>query len=127
MKKQKLLKYSLVILRIAIAVVFLLAGSGKFQTDSIMASNFENWNLGITMMYVVGIFEVLGALLLLFHKTIQYGCYMLIIIMLGALTVHILNFDELGFPLLNIILLTLLLLIMYSNKSYKKPNILEQD
>jgi uncharacterized membrane protein YphA (DoxX/SURF4 family) len=122
MRKEKLIKYSSMIFRIIIAATFLLAGSGKSQTDSTMASNFKNWNLGMNMMYVVGGFEVLGALFLLFPKTIIYGCYMLIIIMLGAVVIHILNFDELGFPLLNIALLICFCLIIYSKNYLKTAN-----
>jgi len=109
MRKEKLLKYSSVVLRIIVAILFLLAGSVKFQTDTTMATNFKNWNLGITMMFIVGVFEVLGGFFLLIPKTILYGCYMLIIVMLGALVIHILNFEELGFPLLNIVLIAVLL------------------
>ncbi len=116
MKKQQLIKYSSIILRIIIAVLFLLAGSGKFQTDSTMASNFNNWNLGIPIMFIVGIFEIVGAILLLIPKTITYGCYTLIIVMLSALVIHILNYKELGFPILNIGLITVLLLILYLKK-----------
>ena len=126
MRKEKLLKYSSVILRIIIAILFLLAGSGKFQTDTTMASNFKNWNLGITIMFIVGVLEFLGGLFLLISKTILYGCYMLIIVMLGALVIHILNFEELGFPLLNIVLIAVLLLIIYLKKiistNYKLQN-----
>ena len=114
MKKQQLIKYSSIILRIIIAVIFLLAGSGKFQTGSIMASNFKNWSLGISMMYIVGVFEILGALFLFIPKKVTYGCYVLITIMLGAIVVHISNFEELGFPYLNITLIAMLLFIMNS-------------
>ena len=116
MKKQQLIKYSSIILRIIIAVIFLLAGSGKFQTDSTMASNFKNWNLGIPLMFVIGIFEILGAIFLFIPKTIIYGCYMLVAVMLGAIIIHVLNFQELGFPLLNIALITALFLITYFKK-----------
>lgn len=116
MKKQELIKYSSIILRIIIAVIFLLSGSGKFQTDSTMASNFKNWNLGISLMFIIGIFEILGAIFLFMPKTMIYGCYMLVAVMLGAMVIHILNLQELGFPILNITLIMILLLILYFKK-----------
>ena len=125
MKKSKLLKYVVIFLRIAIASIFISAGSGKFQTDTIMASNFRNWNLGITVMMFVGIMEITGAVLLFVPKTILYGAYVLLTIMLGAIAIHIINFEELGYPFLNIGLIAGLLLIIYfrnhlgRNKSIK--------
>lgn len=116
MKKQELIKYSSIILRIIIAVIFLLAGSGKFQTDSTIASNFKIWNLGIPLMFIIGIFEILGAIFHFMPKTMIYGCYMLVAVMLGAMVIHILNFQELGFPILNITLIMILLLILYFKK-----------
>ena len=116
MKKEKFIKYVSIVLRIVIAIVFLLAGSGKFQTDSTMASNFINWNLGISIMFIVGVFEVLGVVFLFIPKTVRYGCYMLIFVMLGAMIIHILNFEELGFPILNGALIIALILIIFFKK-----------
>lgn len=124
MQKHKLLKYTAIALRIIIAIVFLLAGSGKFQTDSTMASNFKKWDLGLTIMFIVGVFEISGAILLLVPKIVIYGCYLLIAVMLGAIVIHILNFEELGFPYLNIALIVVLLLIVYfKNQLLRKPSI----
>ena len=125
MRKSNLLKYVVILLRIAIASIFILAGSGKFQTDTTMASNFRNWNLGIIVMVVVGVMEITGAILLLVPKTVLFGISILIVIMLGALIIHFLNFEELGYPFLNIGLIAGLLLIIYfenhlgRNKSIK--------
>jgi len=85
-----------------------------------MASNFRNWNLGIAIMFIVGVFEVLGGFFLLIPKTILYGCYMLIIVMLGAIVIHFLNVEELGFPFLNIVLIVFLLLIIYHKETLTK-------
>ena len=128
MKKKQLIKYSSIILRIIIAVLFLLAGSGKFQTDSTMASNFKNWNLGIPTMFAIGIFEILGGIFLFIPKTNIYGCYMLIAVMIGAIVIHILNFQELGFPILNTALIMILLLIVYFKRlinTNNKPKIIK--
>lgn len=123
MRKDKLLKYSSIVLRIIVAILFLLAGSGKFQTDTTMASNFRNWNLGIAIMFIVAVFEVLGGLFLLIPKTILYGCYMLISVMIGAMVIHFLNVEELGFPFLNIILIAVLSLIIYLKNNHKNSKL----
>lgn len=117
MNKQQLLKVISVALRIIVAIVFLLAGSGKFQLDSTIATSFKNWGLGIPMMFMVGIAEIAGAIALLLPKTVKYGCFLLAAIMLGAAVVHLLNFKELGFPLLNLIIIILLTFILYTNNS----------
>ncbi len=121
MKKEKLSKCSTIVLRVAVTLVFLLAGSGKFQTESIIATNFKNWNLGPSVMYMVGFTEIIGVLFLFSQKTISYGFYLLIAVMAGAIIIHFINFESLGFPILKVILIILLLTILNLNKVVRHP------
>ena len=121
MKKEKLLNYSTIVLRVAVTLVFLLAGSGKFQAESIIATNFKNWNLGPSVLYIVGFTEIIGVLLLFSPKTISYGCCLLIAVMANAIIIHFINFESLGIPILKVILIILLLTILYLNKVIRHP------
>lgn len=117
--KNKLLIIVIWVLRILLLLVFVLAGSGKFSNSSYMADNFIRWNLGVYFMNLVGSFEILGGVFLLFQKTIFYGCLMLLTIMLGAFVIHFIHFDELGFPLLNLTLIACISLLYYLSRSLK--------
>ena len=103
------------ILRISLFFVFAMAGSGKFNSQSVMAENFIRWDLSIPVMFFVGVLEIMGAVLLLLSKTLKYAIFLLSSVMLGAIGIHFLNWDEMGFPYLNLILLFLLLLIIQVN------------
>ena len=86
------------ILRIILFLVFALAGSGKFNSQGVMAENFIRWNLSIPILFFVGFSEILGAVLLLFTKTLHYAIVLLSVVMLDATGIHVLNWDEMGFP-----------------------------
>ncbi|GMQ31544.1 DoxX family protein [Algoriphagus confluentis] len=111
----KLITVLELIIRISLFLVFAIAGSGKFDSQSVMAENFIRWNLGIPIMFFVGFSEILGAVLLLFTKTLKYAIILLSGVMLGATGIHFLNWDEMGFPGLNLLLLFLLMLILQVN------------
>lgn len=112
LKDHNTIKILIIVVQYILAILFIIAGSGKFDFDSTMAQNFINWKLGTAIMVFVGVFEVAGGLLLMFKKTIKYAVPLLIIIMFGAAIIHFLNFKELGFPLLNVVLILLLLAVL---------------
>ena len=121
-QRDQMLSITSAFLRLIIAVIFRLAGSGKFQTASTMAINFEKWNLGRLIKYSVGIIELLGAIFLFFPKTVLLGCFMLIVIIIAAVVVHFVHFEDLGLPFLNLMLILALLFVakLKKEKSIQK-------
>ncbi|MEM8567634.1 MAG: DoxX family protein [Bacteroidota bacterium] len=106
------------ILSIIVALTFILAASGKFNPSGNMADNFERWGYTTTLMFIVGIAEGLGGLLLLIPKTRYWGVIILMPVMIGASITHLVHSTELGFPLLPIILILLLLTLRILNNKH---------
>ncbi len=114
----KILRFLEWTLNVILSGLFLIAATAKFSTESIMYENFLRWGYNGLLMGLVGIMEGIGGILLLIPKTRKYGAYILLIIMCGAMVTHFLNFEELGLPIQNTILILLLSLIAYLNKSF---------
>lgn len=85
-----------------------------------MYENFIRWGYNGFLMVIAGLMEGIGAILLIIPKTRLYGAFVLITVMVAAAITHFLNFEELGWPLLNAGLIALLSLIIYWNNM---PNI----
>lgn len=77
------------------SVAFCYLGLSKIIPTSEMISNFNLMNLS-NIMQIVGIFEVLGSILLSTEKYSKYGVYLLTYIMVGAITIHLSLFDGQG-------------------------------
>ena len=90
-------------LTILLALIFLQVGLGKLSFFREMwAERFVGWGLPATFALVIGVIEVVGALLLLIPKTASYGAASIIPVMLGASITHLLNaeFPNSGFTLI---------------------------
>ena len=88
------------ILSILLALVFLAAGGSKLTGTEMHVESFESWGYPGRFVYVTGLIEVVGALLLLFPKTRLYGGAIIICVMLGAIVTHVMasEFDRIGAP-----------------------------
>jgi len=77
------------VLRIGIAVIFLLFGSEKFSTDpgSPWIKLFAKMGTGPWLRYLTGIVEVVGAMLLLIPRTVLAGLALLGSAMAGAVLI----------------------------------------
>jgi len=53
-----------------------------------MAANFERWGYPAWSMYLVGLVEVIGAVLLVFARTRFYGALVIAVAMVGAVLTH---------------------------------------
>ncbi len=98
------------------AVLFLLAGSGKFSFSGNLYDNFIDWGYNGTILILVGISEVLGGILLLWPARRGYGIFLLSAVMLGAIVTHLLNFQDLGWPLFPFLILMGLTVLYFINK-----------
>jgi len=72
------------ILRLIVAAVFLLAAYMKLSSAPMMVDEFNQLGLGPYFIYVTGICEVIGALLVLYPPTTPWGCLWLLCVMVGA-------------------------------------------
>jgi uncharacterized membrane protein YphA (DoxX/SURF4 family) len=77
------------VLSILMAAMFLFAGLTKLMGAEMHVVNFDRWGYPLTFMYVVGLIEVAGALLLLIPRLASYAALLLSVNMLGANLTHI--------------------------------------
>ncbi len=77
------------IIKIIVTVLFSLAGIAKLLSVKPIKDQFKEFKIPILMMYVVGILEVAGAILLHVESTKLYSALGLIILMLGAIANHL--------------------------------------
>jgi putative oxidoreductase len=80
---------------IVTAALFFMFGLSKIIGNKQSASNFEAINLSPYMM-MVGIAEVVGAILLLIPRTSVYGALILSSVMCGAVAIHLSSFGGVG-------------------------------
>lgn len=103
--------------RMALAGVFLLAGTGKLDLDGNMATNFQRWGLPQTLMVLTGAAELVGGLLLLVPRFDRISIPVLLVVMAGAIGTHAVNFAELGWPLFPVSLAVALLVVACRGRS----------
>lgn len=108
------------IIRAGLFLIFLISSLGKFDLHGNMAGNFIRWGLPLSLMVFIGVCEFLGGILLLVPRYAVHGAILLIGIMIGSVVQHIVQHNEMGFPLLPLAIITLLLIttITQSSRSY---------
>lgn len=95
------------IIQIMIAVLFLMMGGQKLMGEAEVTANFARWGFPAFMQYIIGFFEVLGAIGLLIPRLAGAAATGLILIMLGALGTHLMHneFDMVPIPVVVMVLL----------------------
>ena len=91
------------IAQLALAVLFLMAGSSKLLGAPQMVQSFEAIGLGQWFRYATGGIEVVSAVLLLAPGLALFGALALIATMIGAILTHLFLIG--GSPILPIVLL----------------------
>ena len=71
------------------ALAFLGAGVSKLAGAPEMVDMFAKLGAGQWFRYLTGTLEVIGAVALLFPKTIFYGAALLAVVMVGAIVAHL--------------------------------------
>ncbi len=102
------------ILRIIVAVAFLLAGGAKLAGAKPLADQFEEFGLPRFMMYLVGVLEIAGAVGLFILPLAVWAALGLSALMLGAIANHIKakhKFDKMA-PSLGLLIMTGILAVM---------------
>jgi len=80
---------SLWAVQIALAGMFLLAGSPKLLGDPAMVALFDAIGIGQWFRYATGLIEVISALALLVPSFAVFGALALVATMVGAVAVHL--------------------------------------
>ena len=75
----------LLLIRLAVAMVFLYHGVGKFANLDGTIIFFDGLGLGPIFVYLVGIAEIVGGLMMLFGFGTQIAGLMLAVIMVGSI------------------------------------------
>ncbi len=101
------------VIQIMAALLFLLQGGQKLLGMPEVAENFARWGYPDFMPYLIGIFEILGAIGLLIPRMAGLAAVGLIIIMIGALYTHVTH-GEFGMAPIPLIVIVLLGLVVYN-------------
>lgn len=118
---EKLRSIFLWTLRGIISLGFLLASSGKlFQSEAVI-NMFQEWGYVNGFYLLIGICELLLAILILVPKTSLYSAIGLIILMTGALGTHLLHDPllEIIRPLVFMVLLAAVLYLEMKKREVK--------
>jgi uncharacterized membrane protein YphA (DoxX/SURF4 family) len=102
------------ILRVLIALGFLLASVGKLTNNPQVIEMFENWGFPGGFHFLIGILELTLVVLVLIPKTLKIAIIGIGIILIGAIGTHLVN-DPLIQLIRPIIFLVLLAGIYFLN------------
>ena len=120
-KNRKMKKTRLVlnwVLRILLSLGFLLASVGKLTSNPAIVEMFEHWGYPDGFHLVIGIIELLLAILIVIPKTLKIAIVGMAVVLFGALGTHLLNDPilEIIRPLIFLILLGGVSIINYRYK-----------
>lgn len=95
----------------------MLGASGAFKIAGVqsMADNYANWGYPAFMLFVVGAAELLGVILLLLPKTASFASGWLGLIMVGAITTHVMA-GEWGGSIVPMVLFGLLTVVGWAHR-----------
>jgi len=96
------------LLSIILGLAFIMAGGTKLSGQAEMVQNFQKWGLSMTIMYFIGVAEILGAIGLFIPRTRFLAVLGLMAVMIGAIGTHVLNGEQFIPPLVLLILLSAL-------------------
>lgn len=83
------LTIALWVVQIGLALMFFMAGGNKLAGNPMMVGLFDAIGIGQWFRYVTGALEVTGAALLLVPRISGLGAVLLVPVMLGAITTHL--------------------------------------
>lgn len=107
MRNVKIKTIALWILQIILALMLFGAGLDKF-TNEVWVGQFEEWGYPDNFVYVIGAFEMLGALGLLIPRLIGYAAAGLCVIFIGATITQWIADASLGFILFHLVFVLVL-------------------
>jgi uncharacterized membrane protein YphA (DoxX/SURF4 family) len=110
----KALRIASWVVRVAAALMFVMAGSAKLRGAPEMVGLFTAIGIGQWFRYLTGTLEVAGALLLVVPRLAGVGAVLLACVMLGALATHLFVIG--GNPALPITLLAAVVFVAWTER-----------
>jgi len=95
-----------------LALIFVLAGVAQLISADIVVERFQVWGYPVSLVPVVGLIEVIGALALLVPSVASLGAIGLGLVMVGAIITHV-AFGSAPFALVPLVLLVPLAWVAY--------------
>ena len=77
------------VLAAMLIMVFVRAGLDKFDASSGWARAFRFWQYPVWFRVLIGMLEIVAALLLVWPRTAAYGAALIIVVMLGGMGTHV--------------------------------------
>ena len=107
------------ITQILLAVLYVLAASGKLMSRPQWIELFRKWGFPNRFYLIVGALELLGAVGLLIPRLTRYAAFGLIALMMGAAATHLINGEGLQVlrPLIFILFLALIVYLRRPSSS----------
>jgi uncharacterized membrane protein YphA (DoxX/SURF4 family) len=84
------------IVTLAVAITFAGAGAAKLANDPVFAALFQEWGFPLWLMYAIGVFEIVCAILLCLPRSAPYAAVGLLAVAVGAFTVQAFHGHMLG-------------------------------
>ena len=84
-------KVTVVVIATLLGLWFLLAGSQKFLAASAFEKMFDDFGLPASLVPVIGVLELVGAILVLIPRSAIYGAGLIATIMVGATACHLVS------------------------------------
>ena len=79
------------ILRVLVALGFIAASLGKLTKNQEVIKMFENWGFPEGFYFIIGVLELVLALIMLFPKTLKISLIGISMILIGATVTHLIN------------------------------------
>ena len=98
-------------LTLLLVLMFFMVGLNKFTSPG-WIERFANWGYPENFLYVIGVLEMLGAVVLLIPRLAGYAAGGLIVLMIGATITHLVHGEFPG----SVIHLVLLSIILYARR-----------
>lgn len=103
-----------------LAVAFLLTGSVKIAGVEMMIESFRNWGYSSTFMYLIGVLEIAGAVMLLLPHFRLYGATLISVLMIGATFTHVRAGEWVMVPA-PIVMLALAATVVWAERAASRP------
>ena len=81
------------VLQVLLAVLFTIQGVLKLASSPHWVSRFRGWGYPDHFYFVVGLAELVGAILLLIPRLTRWGAALLIVVMIGATATHAIHHE----------------------------------
>ena len=102
------------VLQLLLAALFAIQGIMKLSGSPAWISRFRAWGYPDRFYLVVGLAELLGAVLLLIPRLARIGAVMLLVVMVGATATHLIHREPQ--ILTTMVLATLLAIVLYMRR-----------